>query len=65
MTLSDPEPQVQGHSMKFGGKYLTKSARYGKIISGALCVYDEYTVSEDNITTFSNDTNVARSLGNR
>jgi len=33
-------------------------------ISSALCVYDGYTVSEDNITTFSNNTNVARSFSN-
>ena len=28
------------------------------------CVYDGFTVSEDSITTFSNDMNVARSLSN-
>jgi len=29
--------------------------------SSALCVYDEYAVSEGSITTFSKDKNVARS----
>ena len=62
-TLSDPEPQSQGHSL-----VQRRISRKGCMLrpnrSSALCVYDEYTVSADNIHTYSNDTNIARCLSN-
>jgi len=64
MTSSDTEPQFQGHSI-VQRRISRKRCILRPNVSSALCVYDGYTVSADNIPTYSNDTNVARSPSNR
>ena len=66
VTLSDPEHQFQGHSNSLKAIISQTVHAVAKCIS-ALCVHDAQCtilISEDNITSFSNDTNVARSLSN-
>jgi len=64
MTSSDPKLQFQGHSTD-QRRISRKRCMLRPNISSALCVYGGYTVFADNIHTYSNDTNVARSLSNR
>ena len=64
VTLSDPEPQFQGHVVQFKGKYLANRACHGQMYQCFMCPRCVIYYSEDNITSFSNDMNVARSLSN-
>jgi len=64
MTLSYPEPRFQGQSI-VQGRISRKRCILWPNISGALCIYDGYTVSADGITTFLNETNAAQSLSNK
>ena len=66
MTFSDhisQVPQFQGHSL-VQRRISRKMYMLQPNISSALCIYDGYTVSTDNIPTYSNDTNVVQSLSN-
>jgi len=64
MTLSDPEPQFQGHSL-VQRRISRKWCMMRPNISSALCIYDGiFCLHWDKIPTYSNDMNVFRSLSN-
>jgi len=60
VTLSHPEPQFQGPSLYTLKANISQAVHATAKYISAFCVY----YSEDNITTFSIDTNVARTLSN-
>ena len=66
MTLCDPEPQCHSivYRQIFRKRCMARPNSQQQVPYIGPYVYDGYIVSEDNIATFSNKTNVARSLSN-